>query len=755
MKTRTSVVLAVLALGLGLFIYFFESDLPTTDELRDRGDRLLPAFDRDRVDRLVLGSGDDRVTLERTVDADADAGPAGAVGSWRLVHPMELDADPEEVDSLLSALDWLERRRVVEEPGAGSDARFGLAEPRRQVELRLRGRELRLLVGGDAPGQGLYVARSDEPDQAFVVDQEFLDQISKTAGDLRDKRLVRLEADQLEAIRLSGRFHLRRSEDDRWQMETPLAMRADARAVDALARDLERMRVERFVADDVGDDELGRYGLDRPRLEVTLRIEGRDEPVTMQFGAECEGHASEVAVTVASSGTVACVAESFLDELDVESDTLREMHLTRLEAGDLARIEVISSAGAQVELVRDSDRWRLGEDGPEADEESVEALVETLRETSASDVTRELEPAGLEGDEPEADLVVRLHPEAEGAAEDVLFVAAEPTGTLIRRGDEAVALVLETELVEQLRADPLHYHQRRLAEDDPDDAVELEIRAGSSRQLLRKQGHRWRLVEPVELFADDVRVAAVVRGLSRLEAERFVAAEPAAAHGLTRPRLRVRVRFGAGVDGGVGDGGAPSERVLVVGGEAEGGAYARLEGGDAPVFVVDLSLVEQLEAPLVSRDLFAFDDDRVEALVIERPGEPRMELSRGEGGWEGLEGEASASVVAGEILSRLSVARAAEVVGYGPPPAVAGLTLPRARVTIHLAGEGEAEERVIELGAEYGDEESGRRVYGRRQGVDVTFGLPLGAVRPILEAGASPDGGGEAADDASPGALER
>lgn len=748
MKTRTSIVLALVALGLVLFIFGYERSCATTEEREERTERVLPDFNRDAVDRIVLGEGDERIELERVASGEADAAPVGSVGNWRVVHPMTVDADQEAVDNLLSSIDWLERRRVVEERGAVSQESFGLREPRARATIRLRGRDVTLLVGGDAPGESVYLAIAGQDDRVLVVDHEFLGDVSLEVGQVRDKRLSHIRVPAAEALRVSGRFHVVREAPMRWELQTPVEMRADTVAVENLIRELERLRATRFVADDVDDEGLGRYGLASPRREVTVRLQGEEGATTIRVGAACEGHDGELYATAYGTGTVACVPEDLLEALSVDPDSLRDLRLTRLRLSAVDGITVLRG-GREVDLSRAGEGWRVGgDDGMAADSEAVEDFLDALRDGVAESVEGDLDAAGLAGDEPAADAEVRLRlVEEEGGGAEILRFEISGERVLARRGSEPVALVLPAAFAESLSVEAIGFRDRQVMDERASMADELEVvnDETDTTQLLRKPEGSWQLVEPIAARADDTVVRDVVRSLAKLRAARFVAAEPRPEHGLQRPRLRVRVRFAPSVaaevaDGGQADGGSAEarERVLLVGASSDDGAYARLDGDDATVFLIESSLVDRLAAPLVDRDLFSFSEDAVRSVVIER-GAERFELARDGERWT-LGGEETPSAPADRILTRLSVVRAAEAFAFGPPRPELGLDPPRARVTIRLADEDEAtpDEIVVLLGAEYGEGDE-RRVYARREGVDATLGLPTRAAEPVLTFGANPE----------------
>ena len=54
MRLGRLMALAVLVLGLGAYIYFVERHKPTTDELKQRADKVLPLLDQAKVQRGVV-----------------------------------------------------------------------------------------------------------------------------------------------------------------------------------------------------------------------------------------------------------------------------------------------------------------------------------------------------------------------------------------------------------------------------------------------------------------------------------------------------------------------------------------------------------------------------------------------------------------------------------------------------------------------------------------------------------------------------
>ena len=254
--------------------------------------------------------------------------------------------------------------------------------------------------------------------------------------------------------------------------------------------------------------------------------------------------------------------------------------------------------------------------------------------------------------------------------------------------------------------------------------------------------------QPIEARGARTEIDELARRLASVTAERFVAATPAAEHGLADPRFVVRVHFeGAlpsdeeedlfddghdhdhGQEAPEGEDPGPRTHELRVGAATDGGAFAQL-GDDDAVFVLPASVVEAVEAPLVSRNLLASDVDFIEALTIERDGQV-TELSQGELSWQTQDGPADGDRVR-RLLDAIEDLRALEVGPYGPAPAEHGMDTPRARVTVRRAEGGDEPLRyTLRVGAVVGEGE-GARVAVRREDLDVSFLVAARTVDPLV-----------------------
>jgi hypothetical protein len=99
MKTRTTLILLALAIAASCWIIFYEKDRPNTEESERRAQNVLN-FDRDKVEGILIQSGDDRIELRRTAD------------KWRLEAPIKDQADRSVIDRVLTDLEGWQKEKT-------------------------------------------------------------------------------------------------------------------------------------------------------------------------------------------------------------------------------------------------------------------------------------------------------------------------------------------------------------------------------------------------------------------------------------------------------------------------------------------------------------------------------------------------------------------------------------------------------------------------------------------------------------------
>ena len=226
-------------------------------------DPTVVTFNREKVQRYDLESPKGTVTVTREKDG------------WKITAPEALVTDQVEAGSVLARLRDLRAQAFLTED-VSSIPRF-LATPTVKVTIHEEGAAAptRVLLA-PAPdkrgGQGTAYAAVEGRGPVVLVDATALDNLGRSALDLRDRRVFAgLEPRDVRRVRVKAGGNtalLERSGDTDWKLVEPTKGAAKSNKVDDLIYMLRGLKWEEIVAPK--PDAPARWGLDAPAMEVTL-----------------------------------------------------------------------------------------------------------------------------------------------------------------------------------------------------------------------------------------------------------------------------------------------------------------------------------------------------------------------------------------------------------------------------------------------------------------------------------------------------
>lgn len=359
MKPRTLLVLLVLVAGLGSFIWFYERELPSSEERAKLEKRVL-RVEKDDVTAVTLQSDSGTVRLEK-VKLPAPAEPeekdeeeidTTPETEWHLRQPLNARADAFAVDGLLDALTTLEQTRVLEDV---DPRQAGLDKPRATVRLKTDEGETVLRIGAPDPLGGSTIAAVG--DQAYVVSDSVLADVRKAPGDWRDKQMFRGNRDDVQRVTLSsGVVLVPRGEN--FHIERPVKDRADREKVDDLFAELSGLTAERFL-----DQPLGQR---RAAVEVAFK---QGPPVRIEVGAPSEAQPEETPSEAPASPAVRARVGSQVFEArtrlaEIASRPAAEWRSQTLSGLDVFQVEsaTVQDGQGKLTLQRAEPDWKRGEE---------------------------------------------------------------------------------------------------------------------------------------------------------------------------------------------------------------------------------------------------------------------------------------------------------------------------------------------------------------------------------------------------------
>jgi hypothetical protein len=320
MRGLTSTILLVVVLaGLGAYIYFVDSERPPGGvEERQK----VFTIEADKIAEIRVTS-DSETTLLRKLD-----------GSWKMVEPVQADADQTEVSNLTSNLATLEVNRFIDE-NAGDLTKYGLAQPRMTVAFKgSDGAAGEVHLGDKTATQGdMYAVKAGER-RVFLVSAFQESTFAKKPFDLRDKRILSFERDKVDTIEIAhgGQTTQLSRSGSEWTMKQPVQARADYGVIEGLLTRLSSTNMTKIVeGTPAGAAEV--HGFDKPQATATLGS-GSARSVLV-VGKEAEGG---VYARDQARNLIFVVDKTIAEDLTRAADEYRDKDLFEFRSYNAARL---------------------------------------------------------------------------------------------------------------------------------------------------------------------------------------------------------------------------------------------------------------------------------------------------------------------------------------------------------------------------------------------------------------------------------
>ena len=363
MSFRRTLILTLVVMALGVWVYFVERPGMEADQAPDR----LLTVKAEDVASIIL-SYPDRPSIELLRERSG----------WRMTGPIESAADGQAVERLLTTIEELELERRI-----GADERqamevYGLGEQGEQANLELGladGSTLpAIIVGRTTPVGFSAFARLAGSEEIAVTPLLFHTGVKKYPFDLREKRLLVFEPKNVIAIELSspekGTIGLQR-QGNRWRITTPVTDEADREQVEGLLLSATQLKASAFFDDKKAS---GKLGLARPAFSIRIEVAGQGH-AQLAFGKAVPESAPPASYVVRlPDGQVAKVESAMRVRLDKDLGTLRDKRLFDCEPQQVGRMVFERSGRAGFALERgDSGSWAME---PEVGGPLRQALIE-------------------------------------------------------------------------------------------------------------------------------------------------------------------------------------------------------------------------------------------------------------------------------------------------------------------------------------------------------------------------------------------
>lgn len=285
MKFRTTIILLLIVLGLGAYLWYVDRGRPSTAERTRVAKRLLKELDPERVTDLHVRVAGTNAAGARTVTAfhlQRD------LTGWRVLKPLNFPANDIAIRRILDIARGVDQEAVIRGTNyaALDRAAAGLDEPDIVATFVMPTTSFTMRVGQEVPGLWAHYVEIEGEPAAYFVPSHFKDNLmlatDSSERDVRRRRVFAIREYQVSTLNMEAPAHtveLRKSDGLNWEVTQPVADAADPKIVASLLEKLEKLELSSFV------EEPTNFG--QPVLTLTV-VEGMASQ-RLQLGAMVRG----------------------------------------------------------------------------------------------------------------------------------------------------------------------------------------------------------------------------------------------------------------------------------------------------------------------------------------------------------------------------------------------------------------------------------------------------------------------------------
>jgi hypothetical protein len=354
---------------------------------------------------------------------------------WAITSPTPFAADQDAATSLVSSLSPATADSVVEDKPSDL-SKYGLNTPSLTVTIRQKnGKSNQIFFGDDVPAGSLVYAKLNGDPKVYAVSSSVKSSLDKNPNDLRDKRLLTFDTNQLTRIELASSksdAEFGKNSQNEWTIVKPQPYRADNFQVEELLRKLTDAKMDLSTSTDDTKKNDAAYTSSQPLATAKLTDSAGTQSLDVRKNKD-DYYAKSSAV----AGTFK-IASDLGKELEKPLEDFRNKKVFDFGFNDPTKLEVQQSSTDRT-FVRSGTDWKFN--GKTMDAGSVQALIDKLRDLSAS----KFATAGFTT--PAATVTVVSN---DGKRTEKAEFAKTPEGYIARRGSEPALYQLDAKPVNDI-----------------------------------------------------------------------------------------------------------------------------------------------------------------------------------------------------------------------------------------------------------------------------------------------------------------
>ena len=258
---------------------------------------------------------------------------------WGMLKPRAYEIEKSEVEAVVTNLASLSLDRKIEKPGALKD--YGLEKPAYAAVFVLKnGKKHTLFIGDKNPTGTFYYLKDKDINDIFLGYSFSLEPLLKGVKDLRKKSFFDIDTGMVNRVDVkfeNKEYSLLKGEDKNWLI-SPYTFKGSKDEVEKLLTSLKKIKATDIIEDEAKD--LKKYGLDRPRLLVTVFLDN-GKKITALVGKKL-AEKEETYARLENSMVIYSINGDFIKEADKTYNDYRDKKLVWLKEAEISEIEIVN-----------------------------------------------------------------------------------------------------------------------------------------------------------------------------------------------------------------------------------------------------------------------------------------------------------------------------------------------------------------------------------------------------------------------------
>jgi hypothetical protein len=422
-------------------------------------------------------------------------------------------------------------------------------------------------------------------------------------------------------------------ENDRWMMTAPFKTETDTGEVESfIASALDAQIGRKLGAKDELKDSLADFGLDKPKLTVTLG--SGDETEALLFG-NAVASGDEVYAMASGSDQVFLIDGFVMEDINKDTTTLRDKALIAFSPDDIVTLAVTRDSKTVTVKRQADDSWLITEPFEfSADTDEITDILDFISEEGAVGFAPEdAKPADYGLASP---AITLLLVDADGATSRLLIGKAAGDGNYwaMREGRPSIFIVTE-QVKNKLTVSADFIMNKSLLSYIVSDVTAFELTGPDGTISAVRDGRGWKITKPEEVRGDRNAVNTLLSDLRDMKLSEIVQmpARDLGRYGLDSPTLAISVK--------VKDGDKERKSTLKLVRDAGETSYGYLLSGSSGstgdfIFSIPTETIAAVNPTLASlkdRALLSYDQDTVTGITI-AAGDKTYDFTRKKDAWK-------------------------------------------------------------------------------------------------------------------------